>query len=351
VIFSQSGHIPLPIDEIREAAELREARYQSNRKYIDDLINWTFELKKATDDKEFIATIDKIYKKLRAFDNGVISDKKNDIRKIEYEIKEEIEKYNKRIAVETNPETFWNEGNKLLEAYDYKRAIEQFGYVIQLNADFAGSYFNRGYCYYQLGNAEAAIEDFSSFIKLVQDEPDAYKYRGWARFDVKDFIGAMADFNSQIELQPESALAYYSRGSVKAELNDNYGAISDYEKAIELNENFSMAYNNLAWSKFKLKKYKEALVDVDKAISLDQENIAALDTRAEVKFKLNDYTGCIEDCDASLLLNPKLSNSYFLKGRSSYKLGKKQDACLNWSKAGELGKAEAYDYISKYCNN
>jgi tetratricopeptide (TPR) repeat protein len=111
-----------------------------------------------------------------------------------------------------------------------------------------------------------------------------------------------------------------------------------------------MAYNNIAWSKFNLKKYKDALVDANKAIELDNRNQVAYDTRAEIKFNLNDYNGCITDADIALSIDSKIANVYFLKGRASYRLGKKQDACKFWSKAGELGKAEAYEYITKYCN-
>ena len=53
---------------------------------------------------------------------------------------------------------------------------------------------------------------------------------------------------------------------------------------------------------------------------------------------------------ASLELEPKLANSYLYRGRAYFKLNNKQNACEDWSKAGELGKAEAYEFIQKYCN-
>ncbi len=89
--------------------------------------------------------------------------------------------------------------------------------------------------------------------------------------------------------------------------------------------------------------------DLNKAIELDHTNWVAFDSRQETKFALNEIEGCISDCNEAIALNPKLANSYFFRGRALYKKGKMLPACEDWSKAGELGKKEAYEYISKYC--
>ncbi len=89
---------------------------------------------------------------------------------------------------------------------------------------------------------------------------------------------------------------------------------------------------------------------------MDDKNATAYDSRAEIKFNLNDYKGCIDDCDKALSINPNISNTYFLKGRAIYRLGNKEKACEYWSKAGDVGEAdapgkkEAFEYIAKYCN-
>jgi tetratricopeptide (TPR) repeat protein len=329
----------------------KQAAYDQNKNYIDALINWIYDLKSKTNDKQFIESMDLYYKRLREFDNQDLSLMSNNIRQVELSIKEEIDKYNTRVKEANDPSKYWDAGVENLKNQDFTSAIQNFGFVIQLSPDFEGSYFYRGYTYYCTENMSLAITDFTKYIEMSRNDPKGYYYRGWAKYKQGEFMGALADFNKQIELEPASAIAYYNRGSAKSELKDEYGAINDYKKAIELDPSFSMAYNNLGWAKFNLKKIEEALVDVNKAIELDNTNSVAYDSRAEIKFNMNDNKGCIEDSDIALSLNPNISNSYFLKGRSFYKLGKKEEACINWSKAGELGKTEAYEYIRKYCNN
>lgn len=329
----------------------KQAAYDQNKNYIDALINWIYELKSQANETQFISSMDSYYKKLRSFDGEDLSVMSNQIRAVELGIKEEIDKYNTRAKEANNPSKYWEAGIENMKNEEFTSAIQNFSKVIQLSPDFEGGYFYRGYAYAQNNNYYAAITDLSKYIEMSPNDPKGYYHRGWAKYYQSDFMGSLSDFNKQIELEPTSAIGYYNRGSAKSGLKDEYGAISDYTKAIELDPTFSMAYNNLGWAKFNLKKYKEALVDVNRAIELDNANFVAYDSRAEIKFNLNDFKGCIEDADFAISLNPSLDNSYFLKGRSYYRLGNKEAACINWSKAGELGKSEAYEYISKYCNN
>lgn len=153
-----------------------------------------------------------------------------------------------------------------------------------------------------------------------------------------------------IEINPNDYYGYFERARSKSELGDFNGSILDNTKAIELKPDYSMAYNNRGWGKFELKKYSEALLDLNQSLLLDNNNWIAFDSRQETKFALNDLKGCIEDCNSAITINPNCANSYFFRGRAYYKSGNKVKACEDWSKAGELGKTEAYEYITKYCN-
>lgn len=347
---SQNYYASTEASLLQDALARRNAAYNNNRKYIDNLYEWISVLKNKTNETEFINSINKCSNKLNSFEGEDLALFSKQIREVELEIQKQIDNYNSRINEANNPKTYWDAGNVAFNAGEYKSAIKNYTYVIHLSPDFAGSYLYRGVAYQRIGSLITAIEDYSSFINIEQNNPIGYIYRGWAKYYLNDLMGALSDFNKQIELAPTSE-SYYNRGSAKSGLNDNYGAIKDYQKAIELDNEFSMAYNNMAWSKFELKKYKEALIDANKAIELDNKNHVAFDSRAEIRFNLNDYNGCLADANMALQLNPNIANAYFLKGRVSYRQGEKENACAFWSKAGELGKKEAYEYISKYCNN
>lgn len=338
-------------DRMANALKQRQARYDANEKYIDNLIDWIYKLKSQTNEKQFLTQMDKKYQKLRSFDGKDLSLLGGEIRNVELSIKEEIDKYNQRIKELNNPDKYWKAANRLRNEGKFNEALEQYSMVIELTPNFEGSYLNRGYCYYSLQNYSKAISDLTQYIELKPYQEIGYHWRGWAKYYSNDYYGSLKDFNKQIEISPRNSQAYYNRGSAKSKLKDYYGSIKDYRKAIELQPDFSMAYNNIAWSLFLQKKYSEGLKEINKAIELDNKNYVAWDTRAEIKLNLRDYRGCIKDSNKAIELNSRLANSYFLKGKALYKLGEKNNACIEWSKAGELGRIEAYTEIANKCSN
>ena len=243
------------------------------------------------------------------------------------------------------------EGHKSFKENKYSDAILHFTAYLDEYPNEINLYLYRGVAYYKLEELKKGENDLNKYIKSNNKNSKAYKYRGWIKYQQGNFMEALSDFNKQIELSPKSHEAYYNRGSSKSELKDYYGAIADYQKAITFKSDFSMAYNNIAWAYYSLKKFSEALKNANQSIDLDPKNYVAFDSRADIKFELKDYKGCINDADIAISLNPNLSNSFFIKGRATYRLGDKRKACEYWSKAGELGKKEAYEYISKYCNH
>lgn len=376
-----------PLDLMQKSMNNSLSIREQNQKHIKILLDYILDLKREVKEQQFLNTMDKYYKQLKEYYEKPYHDYSTTqgIKNIEIAIKEEINNYITR--ENEKPKKLFINGENNFENKKFEQAIKDYTDLIILAPNFIYSYYKRGlsyffvgknslaltdmstyisnknedfdinvyyfrgYIYYNQDKYSNAITDFNNYIEVIKNEPTAYEFRGWSKYNTNDFIGALSDFNRQIELTPNSAEAYNNRGSAKSELSDNYGAISDYTKAIELSPTFSMAYNNRGWSKFELKKYSEALIDLNKAIELDSKNWVAFDSRQETKFMLNDLKGCIADCNSAIALNPKVANSYFYRGRANYKLGDKTKACEDWSKAGELGHNEAYDFIKKYCNN
>ena len=118
----------------------------------------------------------------------------------------------------------------------------------------------------------------------------------------------------------QTAEDFYQLGVKKNQLQDYEGAIQDYTKAIELNSSYPVAYIYIS--------------------------------RGNSKSELKDYYGAIEDYTKAIDINPKEAKAYYNRGlakRSAKLLRDKKGACLDWSRAGELGDMDAYDLISRYC--
>ncbi|NEO55123.1 MAG: SUMF1/EgtB/PvdO family nonheme iron enzyme [Okeania sp. SIO3B5] len=82
----------------------------------------------------------------------------------------------------------------------YQEAIIDFGYVIDLNPEFADGYYRRGLTYIQLANYREAVDDLTQVIGLDASHAPAYNFRGYAYFKLGEYRQAVDDYNRAINL-------------------------------------------------------------------------------------------------------------------------------------------------------
>jgi hypothetical protein len=68
-----------------------------------------------------------------------------------------------------------------------------------------------------------------------------------------------------------------------------------------------------------------------------------------VKSSLGDQKGALVDCSSAIKLTPRHAEAFFLRGVIKYSLLDKNEACYDFSKAGEYGYVDAYNVISQTC--
>jgi tetratricopeptide (TPR) repeat protein len=141
----------------------------------------------------------------------------------------------------------------------------------------------------------------------------------------------------------------------------------------ELINNKELSQNKLALrvgyilrglSKNQLKDYRGAILDFNKVISLTNEKAvganlvgglkmlaATYSYRGQSKRNLNhSFKEVMLDHNKSIRLNPNDGLNYFRSAISRQKFKQKEEACLDFSIAGQLGVIEAYEIIKFYCN-
>lgn len=152
--------------------------------------------------------------------------------------------------------------------------------------------------YSKVENFKSAMSYYNVAISLNQQDPNFYEFRGDLKKKLKDFRGSLIDYNKALVLSNELGKGvrwelYDAKGGVHIDLNQFTEAIESYSKAIEeLNE-----------------KYQNPTVA--------------------------GYFG---------------KGLYYNRGIAYYKDRQKDKACVDWSKAGELGIVESYETIKEYCN-
>jgi tetratricopeptide (TPR) repeat protein len=133
----------------------------------------------------------------------------------------------------TTAETYYQRGLQLV-GKDDKGAMAAYTKAIELKADFAFSYDQRGSVKNRLGDRRGAIEDYSKAIELKPDFSIAYSSRGIVRGNLGDKKGAVEDYNVAVKLRIDSGQSYDNWGIFWQSIGDKKAAIDDFNKAAEL---------------------------------------------------------------------------------------------------------------------
>jgi tetratricopeptide (TPR) repeat protein len=174
---------------------------------------------------------------------------------------------------------------------------------------------------------------FNSYGQVGND----YYKLGKLNAENKDFKGAIINFTKAIEIEDHKnypqALAIYllERGNSKERLNDFRGAISDLTSSIDYLKVYILTSSNP----------NENTINVMRIIYT---------SRAYAKLGMEDLDGALLDVNEALELSPRSGELFKLRGEIKILLGQKDSACLDFSRAGELGADGAYERINGNCN-
>lgn len=217
-------------------------------------------------------------------------------------------------------------GDKYYSKENYQKAIEEYskGDIIFFNSEIKEkkvlsenkllllNVLKKGDRNIKDGNFQKAIAYYSIAINKYNSE-DSYFYRGLAYFKLSDFKKSRNDFKN-------------------FELASRTDILLDKVELLLKN----LLYKGLA--EYNLEDYRGSIISFNKIFEIMESPTHKL------SLIINDSE------DNGLKKNPIVIKAYIELGNSYYKLNKINEACISWSKAGELGEDKAYDLIKKYCN-
>lgn len=251
---------------------------------------------------------------------------------------------------------------KKIRKEDFHGALQDIEKAIKINPNSStasDAYTYRGFLRIKVFNDyKWSMSDYNKALALKPSNDWTLVLRGSLKDTLRDYSGAMRDYNEAIKITEYNSAAYDNRGKLKTKLNDYIGSIKDFNMAIKLNDTYGEFFYNRGYSKYKLEDYRGAINDfilaenrlVTTSSQIDPKLIQVYFYTGLSKLRLENYEGAILKFNSTLNLNSNFAEAYFYRGISKLKsTGYKDSACLDLSKAGELGYVDAYEVIKKYC--
>ncbi|MEO8769642.1 MAG: hypothetical protein ABI402_06145 [Ferruginibacter sp.] len=233
-----------------------------------------------------------------------------------------------------------------------QKSIEMFTLLInnkellmKSNKQLAACHMYRGAAKAFLGKLDESLKDLDSAKAIDSTVMRLHFYYSKTYLFKQEGGKALHFANLAIAEMPEYADAFDQRAVAKFMLNDIKGTIEDEDTAIKFDSTDYNFYVTRGWAKSTLKQYNEAISDYDKALKL-QPDVKAFANRGVAYSKLNEHAKAIEDYSMAIAMNEELGDVYYFRGLSYKALGKKIQACLDFSKSAELGYKEAAAELS-----
>lgn len=135
------------------------------------------------------------------------------------------------------------------------------------------------------------------------------------------------------------AQEYYRMGNdCITQAHDARAAIANFDKAIELNPTYVDAWVRKGVTLHNEKLYSEATPCFNEAVRLSPASFKARYNRGKNRLALQDVEGALADLDRATSFNPEHAGAHELFGEALSRLGKTEEAALQWAIADRLRK-------------
>ena len=224
---------------------------------------------------------------------------------------------------------------------DYKGAIEQLGYSLDVNPTDADGWRNMVILNMMDDNYTDAVKASEKALEYNPDNLDLMGYVAGCYHQMKEYDKAIESYTKVIELTDSADLERKSElitgmGDTYSEMNDTVKAVECYEQALELDPLNSGALNNYAYY------LAQRNQDLDKAermaalaVKEEPDNANFIDTYAWVFFAKKDYQMALLYIKSAV---EKGEDEHFLEhyGDILWFNGEKDQAVEQWTKALEM---------------
>jgi len=208
-----------------------------------------------------------------------------------------------------------------------------------------------------LGNTESTGTDQYLFTANAEE----YFVKGLQELQRKQFNSALGWFDKAVGAAEDDASrdryaryykAFYlmNRGVLKAEMIDFIASLEGNVQTLSMDTD-GTTRARVSDRVARTYDYSEAIADIREALTIlpdipylyfDLGNLECLSSR---------FVEALENYDMAIRLYPGMGDAYYNRGLVLIYLKDKEKGCIDLSRAGELGVAESYSVISKYCTD
>ncbi len=182
-------------------------------------------------------------------------------------------------------------------------------------------------------------------LQGVKDDWTLLFERGVSQALIKQYTSSVNTLSEAIQLNPTNPFLYLNRATTRAEMIDFISSMDDTYQGIAISTDPAKRLNH---SSKRTYSYDEAIADVNKAIKLYPEFAEAYYNRGNLMAVSGQLPEAYDDYTRAIELDPNIGEAYYNRGLVQIYMKDTRKGCMDLSKAGELGIAEAYELLKEF---
>lgn len=191
------------------------------------------------------------------------------------------------------------------------------------------------------------IMAFNEKINHEENISDNFLYRGLFFSLTEQYNKALSDYDTAIKLNERNLPAYFMRANTRSRMID---AIEQQKATEQIAGFFKQETNVDEKEAASLELYNEVLTDYSVVLYMNPEFIFGYFNRGNIYCKSDKYYQALEEYNKAIEIEPEFAEAYYNRGLVKVLLNEVDEGAKDLSRAGELGIAEAYNVLKRYCN-
>jgi tetratricopeptide (TPR) repeat protein len=286
---------------------------------------------------------------------------------------------------------FQQQADALVKTNDLINAIPLYTQSITLDSSLFGSFYNRGFCFYELGQVENALSDYSSAIKLEDENFQTHFNQALCLLKLHNIKGALNSLTNAEKTMPTHPDILLQKANCLYQLGAYKNAVNYYTKALTHFEDSVMIYFARGSSYYQTKAYDLAFQDLSTYLATKNSPLLAYEYAAVAAFEMDSFEICnhyfaqqielgqtpvgenlkilvtslvkfgiiqleqknvekaMELFTYAISVDPLNKEAYYNRGLILLEMGKRFDACEDFNKALTNGHPKALEPMKYSC--